>query len=381
MDQIDLPAHFDWFADWARGTAPLYETLASNVASDPELLSLAELVPPDRSPANVFFAAVHSVLLGGSGEGDDPANHPLATYYPTCVADGEEARDPDEEAFEQLQTFCAVHRDELVELLRTRRTQTNAVRRCTALLPAFEYVSRQVDDQPIALVEVGPSAGLNLCWNRYGYQYEWADSSTRGDDGVLESTVYGDSSSPARLSASLRGDAIPPLPEKPSSLPSVASRVGLDLNPLDVTDSDDVRWLLGLVWPEHTERHELLRAAIDVASDDPPELRAGDALNLLNGAVDEVPDDTPVCVFDTQVRYQFDEAMDERYRESIRDLGRDRELHWLTGHESVGDAEEGLWLEYVTVETGEADGEAELVETRIAAYQQHGRWLQWVASE
>lgn len=383
MDQIDLPAHFDWFADWARGTSPLYETLASDVASDPELLSLAEHVPPDRSPVHVFFAAVHSLLLGGGGT-TNAADDPLAAYYPTCVGDGEAAREPDEEAFERLQAFCAAHRDELVELLRTRRTQTNAVRRCTALFPAFEYVSRQVDRRPLALVEVGPSAGLNLCWDRYGYEYEREESAIGGGGRASVPTVYGDPSSPARLSATLRGDIAPPLPEDPASVPPLASCVGLDLNPLDVTDADDVTWLLGLVWPEHTDRHELLRSAIDVAREDPPQLRAGDALGLLEDAVEAVPEETPVCIFDTQVRYQFDEAMDERYRELIRDVGRDRELHWLSGHEAVGDAESGLWLNHATVESGgsgRSSGAAELVETRLAAYQQHGRWLEWVASE
>jgi hypothetical protein len=38
-----------------------------------------------------------------------------------------------------------------------------------------------------------------------------------------------------------------PLPDR---LPAIAWRTGLDLNPLDVTNDDDVRWLSCLVWPD-----------------------------------------------------------------------------------------------------------------------------------
>jgi hypothetical protein len=374
VNRESLREHFEWFADWARGTSPLYATLARDIATDPALLELADRVPVDRAPANVFFAAVHSLLL-------DDVDHPLGAYDPTCVADENDARAPDDEAFGALQAFCDEYREELVEMLPTRRTQTNAVRRCTALVPAFGFVSRQVDRRPIALIEVGPSAGLNLCWDRYGYEYERADEADDSDaeDGPV---VYGDASASVRLRSTLRGDGAPPLPDPPTSLPPVASRVGLDLNPLDVCNPDDVAWLLGLVWPEHTERHELLRAAIDAARENPPELRAGDALESLSTAVGEVPTETPVVVFDTQVRYQFDEAMDERYRALIRDLGADRELHWLSGNEAVEDVDGGLWLEHATVEReGDADGDPELVSRRLAAYQQHGRWIEWVGDE
>lgn len=385
MSHPDLAARFEEFADWARGTSPLYATLSRAIAADAELLALAAVIPPDRAPPNVFLAAVHSLLL-------DDGDHPLAAYYPTCV---EDARAPDADAASKFRTFCAEYREELTELLTTRRTQTNAVRRCAALLPAFEYVSRRVDRRPLALVEVGPSAGLNLCWDRYAYAYRSVEPTDEENP-----TVYGDPTSSVRLTSTLRdgvawnavdsNDSVdsngfvtrnastapplldPPFPDPQTSLPSVASRVGLDLNPLDVTDPDDVMWLLGLVWPEHTDRHELLRNAIAIARKNPPELRTGDAVELLPAAVDDVPTDTPVCVFDTQARYQFDEATDDRYRELIRDLGTDREIHWLSGDEAVDGTEGGLWLAHGSVVGGE------LVERRLAAYQQHGRWVAWV---
>ena len=67
----------------------------------------------------------------------------------------------------------------------------------------------------------------------------------------------------------------------------MAWRGGVDLNPLDVTDDDAMAWLANLVWPEHDERRERLRTAIEVARTDPPPLHPGDLLDELPALVDE----------------------------------------------------------------------------------------------
>lgn len=329
---------FEGFADWAVGTSPLYERLARGVAADAYLLSLADEVPPKRGVPHILLASVHWHLLGG-------ADHALADYYPSVTDDpiGPTERDP----LPAFRDFCEEYEDELLPLLRTRRTQTNAVRRCTALFPAISRVSRAVGDDPIATVELGPSAGLNLCWDRYSYDY--------GDAGR-----YG--SGDPRLDAEIRGSA-PPLPEE---FPPVASRVGIDLDPLDVTDEADVRWLRALVWPEHDDRHRLLRSAAATAAENPPDLRQGDAVSLLPDVLGAIPDDAPVCVFDTQMRYQLDDESNERLRDAVESAAEDRELHWLSGHEA-GERQGSLLLKWF-------DGEET---TTLAAYEQHGKWLDW----
>ena len=62
-------------------------------------------------------------------------------------------------------------RDAIAELLRERRVQTNVVERCGLLLPAFGIIARRSGGKPLALVEVGASAGLNLLWDRYSFDY------------------------------------------------------------------------------------------------------------------------------------------------------------------------------------------------------------------
>lgn len=382
MSRDAYAEHFDGFADWCVGTSPLYERLARGVADNSrgsDLLALAEETPEGRSPAHLLLASVHFLLLGGR-------DHPLADYYPTVV---ENSIDPaEDDPFPAFREFCLSNADEIRRLVTTRRTQTNSVRRCVALFPAFEEVSRRAsrggathapetrasesprrgrgDRRPLAIVEIGPSAGLNLLWDRYGYDY--------GDVGR-----YGDLDSPVCIESEVRtGD--PPLPDE---VPPVASRVGVDVNPLDVTDTDerssssdrtgsdnpdDARWLQALVWPEHDDRHRLLEAAVEVARHNPPDLREGDALELLPDVVAEIPDDRPVCLFDMQVRYQMDEAARERFSSLVADLSANRELYVVSGDRSADEYERGIEL---TLRS--PDGETE----RLGVYEQHGKWIAW----
>ena len=53
-------------------------------------------------------------------------------------------------------------------------------------------------------------------------------------------------------------------------------RAGLDLNPLDVTDDEEMRWLELLVWPGQEHRLQTLRSAVEIARRDPPRLIQGD---------------------------------------------------------------------------------------------------------
>jgi hypothetical protein len=137
MERAALADHFEWFADWCVGTSPLYERLARGVADDLELLDLAAETPEDRSPGHLLFASVHYLLLSGR-------ESPLADYYSTVArgsTDFGDSIDPEEsDPLPAFRAFCSSNADEIRRLLEHRRTQTNSVRRCAALLPAFEEV-------------------------------------------------------------------------------------------------------------------------------------------------------------------------------------------------------------------------------------------------
>lgn len=341
----DLAARFDWFADWCEGTSPLYERLARGVAEDDELLALAAAAPAGRSPPHLLFAAVHFLLLDGR-------DHRLAEHYPTCT-DDPATGDP----FPAFREFCDAHEGEIREFLADHRTQTNSVRRCAALFPAFSFVSRKVGSRPLALVEFGASGGLNLRWDEYGYDY--------GEHGR-----FGPDEAPITISSEIRGEVVPPFPDEP---PAVDSRVGIDLHPLDLREATDLHVLRSFIWPEHADRHRFIREAAAVVRERPPELVEGDAIETLPDVVESIPRETPVCVYDTQVRYQMDDEQEAALRGVMADLGAERELHWLSGDEAVEGRTQGIRLDWTTYD---ADGTA--TTEPLAAYEQHGKWVEWL---
>lgn len=344
MDETDLAEWFEWFADWARGTSPLYERLARRVIDDEPIRDLVARVPEGQPPPHLLFAAVHFLLLDG-------ADHRLREHYPTCVDDPVEG-DP----YPAFREFCLRHEAAIREFAASHNTQTNSVRRSAALLPAFAHVSRLVGSRPLALVEIGTSAGLNLSADRYRYEY-------------VDHGAYGPEDSPVTIESEIRGDLVPPIP---SEMPPIASRTGIDLNPLDLADPTDLHTLRAFIWPEHAERHRLIQRAATVVRDEDRTLVAGDATERLPGVLSSIPVDVPVCLFDTQVRYQMDDDQLSRLESVVRDAGRDRELYWLSGDETAPDREHGIYLS-LTSYAGD-----DPVTERLAVYEQHGKWVEWL---
>ncbi|MFU1780077.1 DUF2332 domain-containing protein [Haloarcula japonica] len=337
----DCRAQFRDLAEWADDSSPLYAHLCREAAEDSDILDIAATVPEGRQAPHLLLAAVHYLLARNP-------NHRLAEYYPSIT---QTARDPDDKCFPAFHEFCLDHADDIRPLLRTRRTQTNAVRRSAVLYPAIAQVARAADG-PLALVELGPSAGLNLLFDRYRYDYD--------------GRIVGNRDSPITIESSVRhGD--PLLPETP---PAIRSRVGLDRNPLDVTDEADRDWLRALVWPEHEARHAVLDGALTVARNDPPALIEGDMLDDLPAVLDEIPSDVPVCVVNTLVLYQVPADLDEALTTVLEDRMAERPLHWLTGRPELSGGESvGLdWKRQTD------DG---IETTHLVDYEPHGAWLSW----
>jgi len=337
----DLADQFRELAGWADGSDSLYAHLCRRAAEDPDVLSLAEAVPEGRQAPHLLLAAVQYLLVR-----DD--DQPLASYYPGLTDD---PCDPDADCYLAFREFCLDNADALEPILGTRRTQTNSVRRSAVLYPAIAHVAARVDG-PLALVELGPSAGLNLLFDRYRYDYDGRVVGAPASPVTIESEIHG-------------GD--PPLPEAP---PDVHSRVGVDLNPLDATDPADADWLRALVWPSHTARRELLDGALQVAHDDPPRLVEGDLLEDLPAVLDGIPDDVPVCVVNTLVLYQVPEAVCSALETALHERMAERSLHWLTGAPELSGGE-SVDLDWVRREAGAVRRD------RLVEHDPHGAWVEW----
>ncbi|MDA0352976.1 MAG: DUF2332 domain-containing protein [Chloroflexi bacterium] len=326
--------------------ARLYAALCPAIAEDQQLLAICSVIPASQPPPNMLFGAVHYLLL------EDP-DASLRHFYRDLGGSEDPAA-----AFPEFRTYVLDHRVEIEALLRTRRVQTNVIQRCTVLLPAFAHVAGAASEDALALIEIGPSLGLNLLWDRYAYRYSHA-----GQD-VLR---WGDQTSAVDLPAELRGDHH--LPDLPSAIP-VASRMGIEFDRIDLADDDAIRWLRALIWPEHLERHDRLAAAIEVARHDPPRVIEGDATLELRAALDAAPRDAALCVYATHALYQIAAEGRRRIFDALNAASVGRVV-WFASMEGTGGDHSELFLHRYE------DGKRTVA--HLANCNPHGRWVEWLA--
>ncbi len=337
-----LARHFQRFAEYeTRGYSPLYEKLCLGIAADAAVLEVALATRTGQPEPNMLLGAVHYLILRG-------ADDPLADYYASVT----DSPLTPEDAYEAFRTFVLSHRPSVERLLRTRLVQTNEVGRSACLMPAFAVVQARAGGRPLALVEVGASAGLNLLFDRFFYDY-----------GVL---TVGDLESPVCVRVTLEGEAQPPVER---GIPRVDYRVGVDLNPIDVSDPDEAVWLRALVWPEHEDRARLLESAIGQALRAPPKLVRANALDVLPALLDEAPADLALCVFQSFVLQQLTKVQYERFLQVLADAARRRPLHFISMQSDWGLK---AYVELMTPESGDWRRE------RLLESHPHGHWLRWL---
>ncbi len=245
------------FAEQARACealgSPLYASLlrhcADDICADGPVRSVLAGHEHDPGPSALglrLLGSVHRLVLAG----ELPE---LAAHYPSVGGDGDA-----DAAWVALRRVLA-SRAEAISPLLEQAPQTNEVGRCAALLGGLLHVAARFG-LPVDLHEIGSSAGLNLLAERFCYL----------DD--HEQVLWGDPASPVRLGNAWRGQ-LPPV-DAPLR---IASRVGTDVAPLDVTTLDGQRRLLAYVWPDMTGRLARTRAAIQLAHRSPPCLERLDA--------------------------------------------------------------------------------------------------------
>jgi hypothetical protein len=290
--------------DAKRNGSLLYARLAEGVRDDEELKKIAARAKPGQPHANVLFGAVHFLLLRG-------AQHGLRSFYP----DLNNGRMADGDPYPKFRDFCLTHLPEIDALVTTRVTNTNEVGRSALLHPGFR-IAAQVAGEPLHLIEIGPSAGLNLIWDRYGVNYT--------KDGKSVASISPDAK--LVIDCEVKSERLPPAGPNPR----IASRVGLELNPVDLTNPDDRDWLRALMWPDQIPRLERLDRAIALFESAKPEIQSGNALDLLPDALARAPRDEPVCVYHTIAVYQFSTAMREALDNILITASLRRPVHRLS---------------------------------------------------
>ena len=266
-----IAALYRWYAEVeAPGRSELFGQIASAVAADRPTLEFLAAMPRPKWQPNLLLGAVR-YLFGTP---------------------------PDAAGFLEL---VHAHPREVAAVMAVRRTQTNEPARCATLLPALARLRG-----PLALLEVGASAGLCLLPDRYAYDY--------GDHRVAARPRGGP---PAPVFGCVADPATP----LPADNVEVVWRAGLDLHPVDLTDPAEIRWLEALVWPGQEHRLAGLRAACAVARTDPPRIVAGDLRADLPALAAQAPDGATLVVLHTAVlAYVPDPAERAAFAQTVGEL-------------------------------------------------------------
>jgi hypothetical protein len=343
---------WSWYADNVfSGYSPLYARISRTVAASDDVLALIDEAPPQSHQPNVLLAAVHYLLLGGLA-------HPLAAVY---------AGASDADPGPLFVDVCLTHRAEILELLTTRHTNTNEVGRSAVIALALTTVGSRAAS-PLAQVDVGCSAGLNLLCDRYRIDYGQA-----GATGPVDAAV--------QISCTVVGGRPPIEP----LVPPIAERVGIDRDPVDVTDDDQARWQLALVFPD-TNRLPRTRLALQELRNDPPRIVPGDAVETIAPVLLGLPPDALAVVTTTWVVAYFSSEHRVAFREQLAEVSRKRPVAWIsaegpntidlfTGLDVPSDAQgtEASILGLARFDGGE-------LETEVLGFvHPHGLWVDWRA--
>lgn len=311
-----IDALYRWFAGECRDTSTTWARLCEWIARTPEINARLDALPGGKRQPNLFLAAIR-YLDGPTEPGAD---------FVGWVDD---------------------RWDVIRQLIATHATQTNEPRRAAVLMPILASLP-----QPIALLEVGCSAGLLLGLDRYRYRYDGDPVCEIGD---------GRPQIPSRYHGAMPARA----------LPDVVFRLGLDRNPLDVADPDVRRWLRALVWPGDPEREERLVACLDRVAEEPPPVIVGDAVDDLDRLLARVPAGTTRVVMHSAMLAYLTREGRERFVAKVRASG----ARWVSfeGRRVLPEV-----AAQVPVVAGEPHFICALDGRAVAVAHHHGRWVRWL---
>ena len=287
--------------------------LRDSVAQDDEVLALLTHASWDNVRSGqvwrLFTTALVHVLRGGATrDGDAGAATALQT-----LATGEPV-----EIYARLRAFSLAHAAQLRAFL-DRPNQTNAPERTAVLYPALCEIAARERGAPLALIEIGPSMGLNLCVDRFAYDY-----------GPLGRHGSADAACCVPFRIALRSSVIASADLEAEAMRGmlaagfrVASRTGLELTPVDFTETAALGWARDLVAGVDVIGGTGpvvpvdLDAALSVRRATPIEIIAGDATQTLPRALAAVPPGVIPCVIESYAVYQIPPAARELIPEAL----------------------------------------------------------------
>ena len=347
---------------------PLYAGLCAQASSDDTLVDILLDTPEAQARPNLLLAALHDLALEDPN-GELAANYPTAAHFAACSQSPDTPpREPstapplDPGAVGAVTTWVRDHRDLVAGRMEGRSTQTNEIGRNAVLSAGVAEASQ---GRPVALIDLGCSAGLNLLVDRYRIE--------RSDGHVL-----GDRSSDIVVHTEVSGRPMP------TDTAQIAWRAGIDLDPPDLDDEDAVRWLLACQWPDDVARFERSRRAMGLwrSMDPRPRVTAGDAASSLERVISEVPDDLQVVVQHSWVATYLSTEAQEDLAGILRRVMERRPLAWLSfEHPRLvpGLGHPAGTVERIPGATTLFLEDSQLGPRVLAQAHPHGTWVRWEA--
>jgi hypothetical protein len=250
---------------------PFYTSLLRGLEHDTIALELLASVRAEQRNPMLVLAALQLAALRGHdllGPIYDDARHGVL-------------EDPEGAAAQVLGVLHnepTLVRDEL-----WRSTQTNEPGRSAVI----QAVMRDLGTEAVNVVEVGASAGINLYFDEFPVREH--------DDGNPLTLVCKDVG----------------LVDRSKPLPSVRSRIGVDLNPLLLTSQEDRLWLKSCLWPEERRRHDRFDAILAAQPTWPTvTMLRGSARDRLSDAIALCDDSAMTVIVNTWTVFYF--TNDER---------------------------------------------------------------------
>jgi hypothetical protein len=321
---------------------PFYTTLLQLFEEDRLALSLLASVRLEQRNPMLILATLHLAALRG--------HVVLGPIYDT--ARHAHLEDPEEAArrvLEVVHETPEIVRDEL-----WRSTQTNEPGR-SAVLQALiaDLVGDSINE--INVIEVGTSAGINLCFDQFPVRSK--------DDGNPLTLICED---------------LTPI-DRSRPLPYVGSRIGIDPHPLNLENQDDRLWLKACLWPEERRRHERFDAIVAARPSWPTStILLGSALERLNDAFAMSDANVLTVVFNTWVAFYFTPEERSQYFDYLAQRCAKHNVAWISIESTM------VPLPGVEVdEEAHHRGASQIVLTRPGSSparwgwcHAHGRWLE-----
>lgn len=291
MSPRSIPEQCRRQAGWCRQLgSPLYAHLLSCCAADYEVRGpLHDLLRPYQmdDEASVLplrlMGAVHLLALKGQAS-------ELAKFYPSTGGTVDRDR-----AWREFRRTVREKGADLRKLIKNP-VQTNEVGRCGSLLGGFGLIAEQTH-LPLRLLEIGASAGLNLRWDHY--RYEWSGG------------AWGDTASPVCIKDVFRSGT----PCIPSRI-AIRERAGCDTLPVNVDEESGRLTLLSYTWADQLDRIHRLKAAIEIARAVPCKIERKHAADWLEVRLRKPPEGNATVVFQSAL-WQY---LSERERRRITSL-------------------------------------------------------------